>query len=81
MPCGKITGLSGSWGSGLASLSIRDDGGDEHTLYADSGPLVRALDAMFECIRPGHIVDADAVVGQYVQYAADGMLLVGLEPA
>jgi len=74
---GRIEGIHGSWGSGLATVLIRDEDGRLETLYADNGPLVRALEAMFgEIIEPGHTVNVEAVIGREIEYGTDelGML-------
>ncbi len=54
----EIVGLSGSWGSGLAILDVKHPDGKVAQLYADNGPLIRALDAAFGCITEGHAFDA-----------------------
>jgi hypothetical protein len=80
---GTIEGVEGSWGSGLATITIRRDDGTTEELAADNGPLVRGLDAMFEgVIGPGHTVNVDALKGKRVSFGRDEMgLLEWVGPA
>ena len=69
---GTITGISGSWSSGLATLLV-----DGKPVYADNGPLMRALDAAFPgFIGVNHTVDPQVVIGKRIDYSTDewGML-------
>jgi len=72
----------GSWGSGIATLVVEDHNGELGVLHADDGPLIRALDACFGCIVPGHGVDVSRVVGQEIEYELDdlGLCLTGFQP-
>ena len=70
---GKIIGVYGSYGSGLATIWIETDKGVE-TLHADNGPLFRALDAMFGgVIGPGHTVNPEALKGKEIEFETDDM--------
>ena len=77
-----IKGLRASWGSGLATLVVEDPNGEQGVLHADNGSLIRALDACFGCIAPGHTVDVSKIVGQEIEYELDemGLCLAGFEP-
>src|SRR3990167_8817692 len=63
-----IKGLRGSWGNGLASLDVVQ-AGHAVVLHADSGPLIRGLDAAFgNVIQSGHRADISGVMGQPITY-------------
>ena len=69
-----ILGVGGSFGSGLASLTVKHKDGTVHTLYADNGPLIRALDSAFgDVITAGHRFDVNAVKGKRIRYEMDDM--------
>ncbi len=64
-----IKDVQASWGSGMLVLVVED--AETHNvvrLLGDNGPTVRALDAMFSCILPGHRLDTEAVIGQDIAY-------------
>jgi hypothetical protein len=68
---GTIITLRGSWSSGIATLVVKQ-GKTVRSLYADNGPLVRALDKMFGgVIAPGHRVDLDAIRGRKIRFTTD----------
>ena len=66
---GTIVDVSGSWGSGVATLTLKDSRGKTRTLHADNGPFFRALDAVFGGISSGHSFDVSAVRGKKIRYA------------
>ena len=78
-----IKGLKASWGSGIATLVIEGPNGEPGMLHADNGPLIRALDACFGCIAPGHSVDVSKIVGQEIEYELDdmGLCVAYIQPA
>ena len=73
---GTIRSFQGSWSSGLAILSIKEDNGKLRYLHADNGPLARALDSMFGCIRPGHCIDNSRLRGHRVTVSLDELGLI-----
>ncbi len=80
---GKIVGFSGSWQSGLATLTVENlDTGEVEHLPAESGPLGRALGAAFDAIGPGHTIDNEAIRGEEIFYSMDemGLILGGFSP-
>ncbi len=78
---GTIVGFEGSWGSGLAGL-VLEEHGDRVTVYADSGPLGRALESYYGASCLGNVIDESRIEGREVMFATDSMgLLVGLAPA
>ncbi len=80
---GEIIKFSGSWGSGMASLTVKNtETGEVVTLYADSGPLGRALNACYGAAGPGHVINNESLQGKLIYYAVDDMgMLAGFEPA
>lgn len=79
---GTIKEFKGGWVSGLASLVIEDENGDTTIVSGDSGPIGRALGAMFDAIGEGHTITHEKIVGQEVYYILDDMglgLLAGIE--
>lgn len=78
MKSGTIVSFTSSWGSGIARLVVKNKRGIRDSLMCDSGPTVRALDAMFPgFITPGHTCDPDVIIGKTVYYDSDddlGML-------
>lgn len=75
---GKIKTVSGSFGSGIASLTV-----GTRVFHADNGPLMRALDAAFGGIGPGHTFNPRAVAGKAVYVYMDdmGLCMGGFVPA
>ena len=64
---GTILRLSGSWGSGLATLTVEDERRGLVALHSDNGPLVRALDAAFgDVIDRNHTFDNAAITGKEI---------------
>jgi len=73
----KITGFSGSWQSGIATLYL-DPGGP---VPCDNAPTVRALASMFpNVISQGHSIDVSSIIGKEVLWVYDdmGLMLGGL---
>ena len=74
---GTIIGFYGSYGSGIATLSIKTETGEHKMVPCDNGPTVRALDAIFgNVIGPGHSVNVYAIKGKKIRYEMDDMGLV-----
>jgi hypothetical protein len=74
MKRGKIIGLEGSWGSGIATLYVEDSNGDTIPLYCENSPTIKALDNAFGgVIAPGHRVNVDAIKGKIIYYSEDNM--------
>jgi len=74
---GVITGFQGSFGSGIATLSV-----DGVPVYCENGPTVQALNACFGCIADGHTVDVSALIGQTIAYTTDDLgMLESFAPA
>jgi len=73
---GRITGFSGSWGSGIATLYI-----DGMPIHCENAATVRALDACFDCIGENHTVCPGKLIGQEIEYTVDELgLLLGFSP-
>ena len=78
-----IVDLRGSWGSGIATLVVKE-GKKLKEIPADNAPLVRALASMFpDVIAPGHTVNVDAIRGKKSLYEMDdmGLVLGAIAPA
>ncbi len=78
MKVGTITGFSGSWGSGMATLWINGK-----PVHCDNAPTVRALDAMFPgTISEGHTVSVNNIIGQTIRWDYDemGLFLGAIAP-
>ena len=74
---GTILGFYGSWGSGIATLSIKTESGEHVNIPCDNGPTVRALDAIFDnVIGPNHSLNNSAIKGKKIIYEMDDMGLV-----
>jgi len=70
---GKIVSFRGTWGSGLATLTVCVENRLK-ILYCDNGPTVRALEALFPgFISKGHTVDNGVIKGQEIGYELDDM--------
>ena len=66
---GKIVGLNGSWGSGLATLTIETEEGTQ-CIFCDNAPAVRALDEAFPgFISEGHTFNNLAIKGKVIDYS------------
>lgn len=78
---GKLIQFSGSFGSGLAQLTIEVDGQVE-MFHCDNGTTVRSLeDAFGNVITEGHTADGEGYKGQEVYFSADGIgFLEGFTP-
>ena len=73
---GRIDGLGGSHGSGLAKLYIETEDG-LITVPCDNGPTVRALDAAFPgFIQSNHSFDNQIIKGRPIAYVMDDMGLI-----
>jgi len=75
---GTIEGIHGLAGSGIATIII-----DGEAVYADNGPLIRALDDCFRnVIGPGHTFDATHIIGKRIAWSYDdmGLTLEGFTP-
>jgi hypothetical protein len=80
---GKIVQLAGSWGSGLAALTVEDERRGLTVLHWDNGPTVRALDAAFgDVIDRNHTFDNAAIRDKEIYYFMDefGLCLGGFIP-
>lgn len=80
---GKIHLFSGSWGSGLAQLTIEDERRGLVVVHCDNAPTVRALEGAFGgVIGEGHTVNPrGGHVGQEVYYSTDAFgVLDGFTP-
>lgn len=72
MKKGTIVDFRGSWGSGLATLVVRDGRGKVRGIYCDNGQTVRALDAIFGgVIEIWHGVNMGALKGKTIWYDVD----------
>jgi len=81
---GVIRGFSGSWHSGIASLTVEHEDGTVVDIPCDNAYTVRALDAAFgDVITAGHSVNQESIVGEEIYYSYDemGLLLGGFTPA
>ncbi len=78
---GVIVDFRGSWGSGLAGLVIEEED-KQVTVYADSGPLGRALQSLYGAACPGNTIDVSKIEGKEILFSTDDLgLLVGFAPA
>lgn len=78
-----IIGFEGSWGSGVATLVLKQ-GRKTVRVYCENGATVRALASIFpEVIGAGHTVNVAALKGQRIRYALDdmGLMLGAIAPA
>ena len=75
---GKIVDFIGSWGSGIAQLTMEDsETGKIEFVPCENGPTVRALeDAFGEVITPGHTANGNGYKGKEVFWAWDEMGLM-----
>lgn len=81
MRTGVISGITASFGSGLATISINDYESGPEVLYADNGVLMRSLDDAFPgFISEGHTVDPSVIEGEIIEYDSDGMMLYSFQP-
>jgi len=62
---GKIISVSGSWGSGLATMQLQA-GKKLVTVHGDNGVLIRALDGCYGCITKGHTFSNDSIKGKEI---------------
>jgi hypothetical protein len=69
----EILSLRGSFGSGMASLTVKLPNGSTRVIHGDNGPLIRALDQAYDIIGPGHTVDPSNLTGQVIYYWLDDM--------
>ena len=78
MKTGKIVSFNGSWGSGIASLSIEDSvTGLIEQVHCENGPTVRALASVFPgTIVEGHRVDVNRLKGEEIHWDYDEFGLV-----
>ena len=79
---GTILGMSGSWGSGIATLSLQVSDGMKINVLCENGQTVRALNACFgNVISPGHRINMDAIRGKEIYFSIDDMgMLEGFSP-
>jgi len=69
---GRIVNFIGTWGSGVATLVLRDQKGKEVKMAVENAPTVRALDSAFGgVIGEGHTVNLDAIKGKWIEYEYD----------
>lgn len=74
---GKIIGFGGNWGSGLATLTLEDmDTGEIVSVYADSGPLGRALGECYDAIGAGNTIDNEKIAGEEVYFSLNDLGLL-----
>lgn len=67
---GTIVGLSGSWGSGIAMLMIKDDKGKVNMIACDNATTIRSLDACYgDVITEGHGINLKNVIGKEIFYS------------
>lgn len=70
----EIVTVQGSFGSGMATMVVAREDGCRESLYADNGPLIRALDSAFgDVIQEGHRFNPQAVAGKKIVYFMDDM--------
>lgn len=74
---GTITGFSGSWGSGIATLFV-----NERPVPCENSPTVRALAEAFpDVIGEGHRVNVQSLVGKRILFSTGEFgLLEGFTP-
>ena len=73
---GKIVSFKGTWGSGIARLTIKKPDGTIVYIPCDNAPTGRALNAMFDCIGSGHCLDNSKIKGQKIRYLTDELGLL-----
>ena len=76
---GKIMDFGGSWGSGLAVLTIKDsDTKEVRRLTVENAPTVRSLEAAFgEVIGPSHTLNVKAIKGKEIFWGPGEWLDMG----
>jgi len=81
---GRLIQFRGSWGSGLATLEIKDSETSAHELIpCDNGATVRALEAAFgDVITEEHTANGDGYKAREVYWSLDelGLVLEGFTP-
>ena len=81
---GIIVSFSGSWGSGLGILKIKDaETGTIESVPCENATTVRALQAAFgDTITSGHSANGNGYKGQEIFWAMDdmGLVLAGFQP-
>jgi hypothetical protein len=81
---GTLLSFSGSFGSGLGTLDIRDAKTKKiDSVPCDNGPTVRALEAAFgDTITAGHRANGNGYKGWVVYWVVDDVgVLAGFTPA
>jgi hypothetical protein len=75
---GEIVNFSGSWGSGLGYLKIKDDRtGKEQSIPCENSQTVRSLESCFgNVISEGHCANGEGYKGKVIYWAWDDMGLV-----
>jgi hypothetical protein len=79
---GVIKGIRGGNG-GILTIEIEHEDGKRVFVHADNAPAIRAFEAAFAgVIKPGHLFDANAIIGQRIDYTVDEIgLMTGFDPA
>ena len=75
---GVIKGFSGSWGSGIATLSIQDSKtGKVDDVHCENAPTTRVLQDVFgDTITPGHTANGKGYLDKEIFWTMDDMGLM-----
>lgn len=79
---GEIVDFSGSWGSGIATLTIKHDDESIKNYSCENAEMVRALDSAFgNVITSGHSVNVNAIKGKRIEFKmTDYGIIAGFSP-
>lgn len=83
MEKGKILGFRGTWGSGIATLTVKNlKTGEIENIPTDNAPTVRALESAYgNIISAGHTADISRIKGKIIYYDYTGWgTLAGFVP-
>jgi hypothetical protein len=66
---GQIMGFEGSWGSGIATLTLKGEDGRIVNIPCDNGPTVRSLESAYgNIIGESHTASIKNIKGKWIYY-------------
>jgi hypothetical protein len=71
---GTIISFDCDYGSGLATLIVENQNGEQEVVFCENTATIRAFQAAYpdeEIILPGHCVNVAALRGKCIEYQAD----------
>jgi len=79
---GQIKDFRGTWGSGIATLTVKMDTGETRNIPCDNAPTVRALESAFgNIISAGHKADIKNAKNKWIFFGlTDWGTLAGFVP-